>query len=116
MEKFDKLLSEAIGDTMRLVFGESASELIYTLMEKYTPIKRQDIEDKIEVFYSFLERLLGSELTQIIQTTGLKRLCLKLRREYEEVEKYFLFLDGLYEVKFQLLHSSFRERDSLVCN
>lgn len=42
-----------------------------------------------EVFYSYLEKLVGSEGAHIIRNTSIKRLCLKLRREYEEIEKYF---------------------------
>ena len=116
MKRFGKLLSEAADDTMRQVFGETASELIYTLMERHVSLKREEIGEKIDAFFAYLERLLGSERAQIIQNTSLKRLCMKLRREYEEIERYFWFLDGLYETKFRLLTSSFKERESSVCN
>jgi len=115
MEKFGELLFKTVDDTIRQVFGESASELIYRLVERHVSLKREEVGDKIEVFYEFLEQLLGSERTQIIQDTSLRRLCLRLRREYEEVEKYFSFLDKLYEVKFKLLIPSFKEELS-VCN
>ena len=115
MERFGDLLFEAIDDTIRLVFGESASELIYRFMERQVLLKREEVGEKIEVFYAYLEKLLGSEGAQIIQATSLKRLCLKLQREYEEVEKYFSFLDELYEVKFRLLVPLLREERS-VCN
>jgi hypothetical protein len=115
MERFGDLLFEAIDDTMRLVFGESASELIYSLMERQVMVKREEVGEKIEVFYSYLEKLLGSEGARIIQATSLKRLCLKLRREYEEIEKYFSFLDELYETKFKLLASLLKEERS-ACN
>jgi len=115
MERFGDLLFEAIDDTIRLVFGESASKLIYSLMERQVFLKREEVGEKIEVFYSYLEKLLGSEGARIIQATSLKRLCLKLRREYEEVEKYFSFLDELYEIKFRLLAPSLKEELS-VCN
>jgi len=115
MERFDELLFEAIDDTIRQVFGESASELIYTFMERHVSLKREEVSEKIEAFYSYLEKLLGSEGAQIIQATSFKRLCFKLRREYEEIEKYFSFLDELYEVKFKLLAPSLKEERS-VCN
>mgnify|MGYP001027441120 CR=1 FL=1 len=115
MKRFGELLFEAIDDTMRLVFGESASKLIFSLMERDVMVKREEVGEKIEVFYSYLEKLLGSEGAQIIQTTSLKRLCLKLRREYEEIEMYFSLLDELYEVKFKLLASSLKEERS-ACN
>jgi len=115
MKRFGELLFVAIDDTMKQVFGESASELIYSLMERQVMVKREEVGEKIEVFYAYLEKLLGSEGARIIQNTSIKRLCLKLRREYEEVEKYFSFLDKLYEVKFKLLVPLVKEERS-VCN
>lgn len=115
MKKFGELLLESIHSTVRLVFGESTSALIYTLTERQALLKREEIGEKIEVFYSYLEKLLGSEGAQIIQATCLKRLCLKLQREYKEVEMYFSFLDELYEIKFKLLAPLLKEEHS-VCN
>lgn len=115
MEKFGELLFEAIDDTIRLVFGETASELIYRLMERHALLKREEVGEKIEVFYAFLEKLLGSEGTRIIQATSLERLCLKLRREYEKIERCVSLLDELYEIKFKLLAPSLKEERS-VCN
>ena len=115
MERFGELLFKAVDDTMRRVFGESAAELIYRLVEGHVFLKREEVGEKIETFYAYLEKLIGSEPAQIIQTTSLKRLCLRLRREYEEVEKYFSFLDELYEIKFKLLTSSSKQERS-VCN
>jgi hypothetical protein len=36
-----------------------------------------------------------------------------VRREYEEIEGYFSFLDELYEVKFRLLVSVLEQEPSL---
>jgi hypothetical protein len=111
---FGELLFESIDDTMRRVFGKSA-ELIYTLMERHVMVKREEVGKKIDVFYAYLERLVGSEGGRVIQNTSIKSLCLKLQREYEEVEKYFTVLDELYEIKFKLLTSSSKKERS-VCN
>jgi len=115
VKRFGELLFETTDDSLRRVFGKTASELVYTLMERHVSLKREEIGEKVEDFYAYLEKLLSSELAQIIQKTSLKRLCLRLRREYEEVERYFWVLDELYEVKFKLLVSSFKE-DSSACN
>jgi len=115
VERFSVLLSQTMDDTMREVFGESASELIYRLMERQVPLKREEVGEKIEVFQAYLQKLVGLEVAQIILATGLKGLCAELRREYEEVEKYFLFLDELYEVKFKLLAPSLKEEHT-ACN
>jgi len=115
VKSFGKLWSETVDVTMRQIFGESASELIYRLMERQVSLTRAEVGDKIEAFQAYLQRLVGLEVTQIILATSLKGLCAELRREYEEIEKYFSFLDDLYEVKFQLLASFLREERS-VCN
>ena len=106
MERFGELFSEAINATMKRVFGESASELIYRLSERQAFLKREEVGERIEVFQAYLQRLVGLEISQIILATSLKELCTTLQREYEEVEKHFSFLDELYEVKFKLLSPS----------
>ena len=115
MKGFGELLFETMDETMRCVFGESASKLIYTVMERVVSLKREEIGEKVEVFYAYLGKLLGSERARIIQNVSLKLLCLKLKREYEEVQSYFSVLDKLYEIKFKLLTPSLREGRS-VCN
>lgn len=115
MKRFGELLSETMNVTMRQVFGDSASELIYRLMERQVLLKREEVGEKIEVFHAFLQRLVGLEVAQIILASSLKDLCTLLRREYEEIEKYFLFLDELYDVKFRLLVPSLKEERS-ACN
>jgi len=112
---FGELLSETMSVTMMQVFGESCSELIYRLMERQVSLKREEVGEKIEAFQAYMNKLVGSEVAQIILATGLRGLCAGLRREYEEVEKYFLLLDELYDVKFRLLAPFLREERS-VCN
>jgi len=127
MKRFSELLFETTDDTMRQIFGKSTSEMIYGFMERRVMVKREEIGERIEDLYSYLEKLLGSEGAQIIRETSLRRLCLKLQREYEEIETYFSFLDKLYEVKLKLLVSSpsstgssfsgrFLRRKPSVCN
>jgi len=115
MRKFCVLLSETMDNTMKEVFGEPVSELIYRLMEKQASLKREEVGEKIEAFQAYLKKLVGSEVAQIILGIGLKELCSELRLEYEEVEKYFSLLDELYEVKFKLLTPFLKEERS-VCN
>jgi len=100
---------------MRQVFGESASELIYGFMERQASLKREEMGEKIEAFDAYLKKLVGSEVAQVILAVSLKGLCAKLRREYEEIETYFSLLDGLYEIKLNLL-ASFSKEAAVVCN
>ena len=102
MEKFNDLMFETLDDTLRLVLGETVSQLIYSLTKRQPSLQLKEASNKNEVAISYLEKLLGKEGAQIIQTISIKRLCLKLKREYEEVEDHFSFLDELYEMKFKL--------------
>ena len=116
MKRFGVLLSEVMDITMKEIFGESTSELIFRLMERQVSLKRKEVGEKVEAFHAYLKRLVGSEVAQIILARGLKNLCAELRREYEEIEKYFVFLDELYEIKLNLLALSPKEEERSACN
>ena len=110
MENFNDLMFEALDDTLRLMLGESVSELINSLKKRQSSLKLKEVGNNIDDIISYLEKLLGKEGAQIIQTVSIKRLCLKLKQEYEEVEAHFLFLDELYEIKFKLLAPLLNEK------
>lgn len=102
MEKFNALMSEALDDTLRLVLGESASDFIHSFVESH-PSPKLEVDKDIDATIAYLEKLIGKEGAQIIKTVSIKRLCLKIKKEYEAVEAHFLFLDELYDMKFSLL-------------
>jgi len=106
VEKFDALWSKAMYVTIKRVFGESASELIYRQAERQAFLRREQLGENVEVFQAYLQRLVGMEISQIILAASLKALCITLQREYEEIENHFSFLDELYRVKFKLLPPS----------
>jgi len=110
MERFGELLSGSLDVTMRQIFGESASELIYSLMERQAHLKREEAGKNLEAFHAYVSRLVGSEIAQIILAGSLKRLCAEVQREYEQVESYFSLLDSLFEIKFKLLTPSSNEK------
>ncbi len=103
MDAFDTLMVEALDDTLRIVLGESVSDLIHSLTEKHIATKVKQNHNSIETKISYLEKLIGKEGVQVIQTETMKRLCLKLKKEYHEVEEHFLILDELYEMKLKML-------------
>jgi hypothetical protein len=103
MKTFDDLLIEELDDTLKLVLGKNISNLIHAYKKKRAALKTSKIDNNINDVIEYLEKLIGKESTQIIQTISIKRLCFKLKREYEEVENHFSFLDELYEMKFKLL-------------
>jgi hypothetical protein len=110
MERFGGLLSGSLDVTIRQIFGDSASELIYSLMERQVHLKREEAGKNLEAFHAYVSRLVGSEIAQIILAGSLKRLCAEVEREYEQVESYFSLLDTLFEIKFKLLTSSSNEK------
>jgi hypothetical protein len=111
MENFDDLMFESLDDTLRLVLGESASKIIRSLTKQHSSVKLE-VNKNIDEILAYLEKLIGKEGTQIIQTISIKRLCQKLKQEYEEVEAHFLFLDELYEMKFKLLAPLLKKQNS----
>ena len=96
-------MGEALSDTLRTVLGENVSGLINSLTEKHLATKVTQSNNSIETKISYLEKLLGKEGTQVIQKQTMKRLCQKLKKEYQEVEEHFLILDELYEIKLKML-------------
>jgi len=109
VERFSELLSETVNTTIREVFGEPTSELIYSVIEKQGSLKREEVGERIEDFHCYVKKLVGSEVAQIILAASLKQLCVKLREEYDQIESYFSLLDELYEAKFRLLSSLLKE-------
>ncbi|MCW4034183.1 MAG: hypothetical protein NWF03_02335 [Candidatus Bathyarchaeota archaeon] len=103
MESFNELMFEALDDTIRAILGENISKLIYSATTKSAHQKIEKINKNSDLIISYLEKLIGKEGTQVIQSFTIKRLCVKLKQEYEEVEQHFSLLDELYETKFKLL-------------
>jgi hypothetical protein len=112
MNSFNDLMFESLDDTLKLMLGENISELIHAFTERHTSLKLEEVNNKIDDTIAYLEKLLGKEGAQIIQTASIKRLCLKLKKEYEEVEAHFLLLDQLYEMKFKLSASVMGKKQS----
>ena len=108
-------MSGSLDVTMRQIFGESASELIYGLMERQAHLKREEAGKNLEAFHAYVSRLVGSEIAQIILAESLKKLCAEVQREYEQEESYLSLLDSLFEIKFNLLTPSSNEKRP-VCN
>lgn len=115
MKDFDELFWESVHSTIAWIFGEAPSELMCGLAERQASLKREENGVKIEVFHDYLEKLLGSERTQVVWAASLKCLVINLKQEYEEIKKHLSLLDQLYEAKFKLLVAADSEKKS-VCN
>jgi len=97
MERLDDLLLKVVDETLRQVFREAGTKVIYNFLENNHHLKREDIAEKPEVFSAGLERLLGSG-APVIEKLILKNLYRRLGMEFEEKEGYG-FSDYIKELR-----------------
>ena len=81
-EDFELLLSEAIDEGLSLL-GDSGKKAIYFYLDKQYDIKQHEMGARVEDFSVALEKIFGLGAV-FLQTLILKRLYLKMGREYEE--------------------------------
>ncbi len=87
VETLDDLLLKVVDETMKQVFRETGTKVIYDFWENNYHSKREDIAEKPKIFSAALERLLGSGAL-VIEKLILKNLCSKLELKLEEREGY----------------------------
>lgn len=61
-KKFDEFLLNVVDETLREVFREEGTKVIYDFIKSYSHLEREEIAEKPEVFSTGLKRLLGSVL------------------------------------------------------
>jgi len=83
----DDLLLSVVDETMRNVFREPGTKVLYNYLENNSHLKREEIAEKPEVFSTGLEKLLGSG-AHVIENLILKNLYSKLGLKFEEKEGY----------------------------
>lgn len=87
MEKLDDLLLKVVDETLRQVFREAGTKVIYDFLENNHHLKREEIAEKTEVFSAGLEGLLVSA-APVIENLILKNLYRKFGLEFVEKEGY----------------------------
>lgn len=97
MKALDDLLINVVDETLRQVFREEGSKVIYDYLENKCHLKLEEIAEKTKVFSAGLERLLGSG-APVIERLILKNLYSKLELKCEEKEGYG-FSDYVKELK-----------------
>jgi hypothetical protein len=97
METLDDLLLKVIDDTMRQVFREEGTKIIYGFLANNSHLKREEIAEKPEVFSAGLEKLIVSA-AQIIEKTVLKNLHRRVGLKFVEKEGYE-FSDYIKELR-----------------
>jgi len=85
MGTLDDLLLSVVDETLKQVFREAGTKVIYDYLENSFHLKWEEIAEKPEVFSAGLERLLGSA-APVIEKMILKNLYSKLKLKFEEKE------------------------------
>jgi len=99
MKCLDDLLLKVVDETLRQVFREAGTKVIYDFLANNSHLKLEEIAEKPEVFSAGLERLMGSA-APVIEKSILKNLHLKLGLEFEEKEGYD-FSDYVKELRIR---------------
>jgi len=93
----DDLLLIVVDETLREVFREAGTKVIYDFLGNNSHLKLEEIGEKPEVFSAGLERLMVSA-AQVIENLILKNLYRRLGLKFEEKEGYE-FSDYIKELR-----------------
>lgn len=97
MKAPDDLLVNVVDETLRQVFREEGTKVIYVFIKNNCHLKREEIAEKPKVFSAGLERLMGSA-APVIEKLILKNLYRRLGLRFEEMKGYE-FLDYVKELR-----------------
>lgn len=89
--------ANVVDDTLKQVFKEDGTKVIYDFMENQAQLKIEDAINKPDVFSNSLEKLMLSAAT-IIEQHILKNLYSKLGQDFEEKTDY-KFSDYIKELR-----------------
>ena len=93
----DDLLLSVIDETVRHIFTEAGTKVIYDYLMNNHHLKLEEFAEKPEVFSAGLERLMGSG-AKVIEILVLKKLYRKLGLKFEE-KKGYGFPDYIKELR-----------------
>jgi len=97
METLDALLLKVVDETLKEVFREAGTNVIYDFLGNNSHLKQEEIAEKPEVFSAGLERLMVSAAL-VIENLILKNLYSKLGLKFVEKEGYE-FSDYIKELR-----------------
>lgn len=96
-KKLGDLLADTVDKTLKQVFKEEGTKIIYTFIENKCHLKREEIFEKPEVFSTGLEKLMVSA-APVIEKMILRNFYCKFELKFEEKEGY-RFPDYISELK-----------------
>ena len=89
--------AEAVDDTLKQIFKEDGTKVIYEFLENHARLKLEEVADKPEIFSATLERLMVSA-AHVIEKMILKKLYRRLGLKFEE-KKGYEFPDYIRELR-----------------
>lgn len=96
-ERWNESFVEVIDETLKQIFSDDGTKVIYDFLEKHSNLKPKDVANKPEVFSASLKKLMVSA-AQVIEQNILKNLYSRLGLKFEE-KKGYQFADYIMEVK-----------------
>ena len=96
-DSFEKTLNEVIDSTLKEVFSESATSIIYYYLEMNCKLKAEDIAKNIDTFREGLEQFLSSGALAI-EGIITKRLYRHYKLKFENKEGY-VFTDYVKDLR-----------------
>lgn len=94
---WNSFFAETVDETLKQVFKEEGTKVIYNFLETQSRLKLEDFADKPEVFSASLERLMVSA-AQVIEQTILNKLYSKAGLKFE-AKKGYEFSDYITELR-----------------
>jgi len=101
---FDKMLIESVDQALGDLLGDRTRNQIYDFISTHYNYGREEIPDRIEDFYSFLENTFASG-SRTVGRTIIRRLFVRLGYEYVNVPG-FEFFDYLEAVRARVARDS----------
>lgn len=97
VRRADNLLLSVLDETIKQVFNETGTKIIYDYLRDNCHLNREEIAEKPDVFSTALDKLLGSA-APVIEKLILKNFYREFGLEYEEKEGY-AFSDYVRELR-----------------
>jgi len=85
--KLNDVLVQVIDDTLKQVFKQQGTKVIYDYLEKNPELRIEEITEKPELFSESMRKLLGSA-APVIEDLIIKNLYTQLNTEFEDRDGY----------------------------
>jgi hypothetical protein len=96
-EDWNSIFTETVDSTLKQIFKEDGTRVIYKFLESHSRLKLEDVADKPKVFSDSLETLMVSA-ARVIETVILKNLYSRMGLKFKE-KKGYKFSDYIKDLR-----------------